>query len=211
MDWSFRAMFGGKPVIAFVRGTVVEKQPTRCVVDVGGVGYEVFIPLSSFDRLPAKGETCTLLTHDYVREDTHQLFGFVSESEREMFTLLIGVGGIGPRLALSALSGLTVRELTTAIVSGDVKRLSSVSGVGKKMAERIVVELRHKISDADAMEAVSGADDKSPESVLLRDALLALVALGYTQEQARKMVKQALGGANPPDNVEEIVRRALSR
>ena len=113
-------------MIAFVRGILVEKQPTRCVVDTGGVGYEVFIPLSSFDRLPLKGETCTLLTYDYVREDTRQLFGFFSESERDMFRLLIGISGIGPRIALSALSGLTVRELTTAIVSGDVKRLSSV-------------------------------------------------------------------------------------
>ncbi len=198
-------------MIAFVRGNLVEKKPTRCVVDVGGVGYEVFIPLSSFDRLPSKGETCTLLTFDYVREDTRQLFGFVSEPERDMFTLLIGVSGIGPRLALSALSGLTTRELTTAIISGDVKRLSSVSGVGKKMAERMVVELRHKISDADALEAVSGGDGESPESVLLRDALLALVALGYSQEQARKMVKQTLDGGAPPDNVEEIVRRALAR
>lgn len=198
-------------MIAFVRGLLSEKQPTRCIVDVVGVGYEVLIPLSSFDRLPPNGQTVTLLTHDYVREDTRQLFGFVSEAERSMFGLLIGVSGIGPKLALSALSGLSVRDLIAAIVSGDVKRLSSVSGVGKKMAERMVVELRHKISDADALQAVAGADESSTETVLLRDALMALVALGYSQEQARKMVKQALDGSSPAGNVEDVIRRALAR
>lgn len=196
-------------MIAYIKGTLAEKQPTRVVVDVGGVGYEVFIPLSSYDRLPPVGEPCRVLTYDYVREDTRQLFGFMAEAERRMFVLLMSISGIGPRLALAALSGLTVRELKVGIVQGDVKRLSSISGIGKKMAERMVVELRDKVGEGEAMEAVSGAGVATQEDARLRDAALALVALGYKQEQARKMVGKAVGKGESP-GVDEIIRTALS-
>lgn len=198
-------------MIIFLSGTLVEKQPARAVVDVNGVGYEVFIPLSSYDRLPTAGNPVHILTHDYVREDARLLYGFMTSAERDMFLLLIGTTGIGPKLALSALSGLTVREIKAAVVEGDVKRLSAISGVGKKMAERLVVELRHKISDADALEAVAGADDDAGEGTLLRDALLALITLGYKQDEARKMVRQVAEKHPTLTSVEDIVKRAVAR
>ena len=198
-------------MITFLRGELVEKQPTRAVLDVGGVGYEVLIPLSSYDRLPMVGEACKILTVDHVREDSHQLFGFMTETEREMFGLLMGITGIGPKLALSALSGLSVRDLKAAVVEGDVKRISSISGVGKKMAERIVVELRHKLSAGDALEAIAGADGDAEGNAELRDAVLALVALGYKQDDARKMVTKVTGSHPEAADVEAIIKFALSK
>lgn len=199
-------------MITFLKGQLVEKTPTRCVLDVGGVGYEVLIPLSSYDRLPAVNEDCRILVHDYVREDQHMLFGFMSEPERGMFLLLLGASGIGPKLALSALSGLTVRELKAAVAERDVKRISSISGIGKKMAERIVVELGHKIGAAEALEAMSGAEDREAGDLRLRDAVLALVALGYKQDVARKKTQSVLADAGTEGlDVEGIIKRVLSR
>ncbi len=198
-------------MITFLRGELVEKHPTRAVLDVGGVGYEVMIPLSSYDRLPSTGETCQILTVDHVREDVHQLFGFMSESEREMFGLLTGITGIGPKLALSALSGLSVRDIKASVIEGDLKRISSISGVGKKMAERIVVELRHKISAGEAFEAVAGGADGGEGRAELRDAVLALVALGYKDENARKMVTQVTSAHPEATDVEAIIKFALSK
>jgi len=198
-------------MITFLRGELVEKQPTRAVLDVGGVGYEVLIPLSSFDRLPKTGEACRILTVDHVREDSHQLFGFMTETEREMFGLLMGITGIGPKLALSALSGLSVRDLKAAVVEGDIKRISSISGVGNKMAERIVVELRHKLSAGEALEAIAGVDDEGESKTELRDAMLALVALGYKQDDARKMVTKVTGAYPDATDVETIIKHALSK
>jgi Holliday junction DNA helicase RuvA len=190
-------------MITFVRGTLVEKQPTRAVLDVGGVGYEVFIPLSSYDRLPQTGEVCRVLTVHHVREDAQQLFGFMTEEERGAFQLLLGITGIGPKLALSALSGLTVRELKAAVVEGDVKRLSSIQGVGRKMADRI--------GAAEALEAVAGADPEATETLLMRDAVLALVALGYTQEVARKMVMRLPQADLQGKAAEDVIKMALAR
>lgn len=196
-------------MITFLRGTLVEKQPTRAVLDVGGVGYEVMIPLSSYDRLPLTGESCYILTVDHVREDAHLLFGFMSDDEREMFGTLTGVSGIGPKLALSALSGLTVRDIKAAVVEGDIKRISSISGVGKKMAERIIVELRHRISAGDALEAVAGGSGETNDE--LRDAMLALVALGYKADDAQKMVTKVIGVHPDANTVETIIKFALSK
>jgi len=194
-------------MITFLRGNLVEKQPTRTVLDVGGVGYEILIPLSSFDRLPSVGDSCFIHTIDHVREDRHQLFGFMTEVERDMFILLSGINGIGPKLALSALSGLSVRDIKAAVVEGDVKRLSSISGVGKKMAERMVVELRHKISAGDALEAVAGTDSMP----YLRDAIMALVALGYKQDKAHDMVRKVTTKHPDISSVESIIKLALSK
>jgi len=197
-------------MITFIHGKIVEKHPTRAVVDVGGVGYEVFVPLSSFDRLPATGEDCRILTFDYVREDMHKLFGFMTESERGMFSLLMGTTGVGPKLALSALSGLSVRELRAAIAESDTKRLSSISGVGKKVAERMILELRDKISKGDALDAVAGAEPLSEEEGKTRDAIMALISLGYKQAPARKMVADALKGEDPVNiGIEDIIKKAL--
>jgi len=198
-------------MIAFLQGALVEKHPTRVVLEAGGIGYEIFIPLSSYDRLPAGNGACRLLIHDHVREDCHQLFGFMTEAERRLFLLLMGVSGVGPKIALSALSGLSVRELTAAIAEGDARRLTSVSGVGRKMAERIVVELRDRIGAGEALEAVAGATERPEQETKLRDAVMALVSLGYKQAPARKMVADAVRGGAEDRTVEEIVRSALSR
>jgi holliday junction DNA helicase RuvA len=197
-------------MITHLEGVLVDKQPANIVLDVNGVGYEVFISLSTYDRLPPKGERCRVLTWDYLREDAHQLFGFITEAERRMFTLLLTINGIGPKLALRALSGLSVREMRAAIVQGDVKRLSSISGIGKKTAERIVVDLRDKIAAGEAFEAVSGAQGPTPEDMRLRDSVLALIALGYQQATARKTVAAIVEKAPEGSlTVEEIVKQAL--
>ncbi len=197
-------------MITFLDGRLVEKQPTRVVVDVHGVGYELLIPLSSYDRLPAPGERVKVLTYDHVREDAHLLFGFMTDGERQLFETMLGVSGIGPKLALGALSGLSVREIKSAVVEGDAKRLSSISGVGRKTAERLVIELRDKFSAAEALEATTGPD-AVPGDQRLRDGVLALVSLGYKQAEAQKMLAQVAGQVSPEDSVEHIVRLALTR
>jgi holliday junction DNA helicase RuvA len=196
-------------MITFLDGELVEKDPTRIVLDVNGVGYEVSIPLSTYDRLPEAGARCRILTYDCVREDAHTLFGFATNDERRMFLLLIDVSGIGPKTAVTALSGVPVRDLKAAIVNADVKRLSSISGIGRKTAERIVVELRDKLGAGEAIEAVAPAD--VPADGRLRDALLALVSLGYKQADARKMVEGVVSQLKPEMTVEDVVRKALVR
>ncbi len=197
-------------MITSLEGRLAEKHPTRVVVVCGGVGYEVHIPLSSHDRLPALGAECRILTHHHVWADGQALYGFVTEAEREVFRLLLEVSGIGPKTALSALSGLSVRDLIAAIVNGDVKRLTTISGIGRKTAERIVVELRDRISKGDALAAVTapagGAESSDPR---IRDALEALVSLGYKLAEA-----QSLLAAVPPEmaaaaDAGELVRLAL--
>src|ERR1700733_7454721 len=145
-------------MINFLHGKLIEALPTQVTVDVHGVGYEVLIPLSSFDKLPAPGGEIRLLTHLAIREDAHVLYGFMTAPEREMFRLLIhNVSGIGPQIALNVLSGMNTTALRGAVANGDVKALSQISGVGKKTAERIVVELKDKIGAAGAWEALSAA------------------------------------------------------
>ena len=198
-------------MIVFLEGKLVEKDPTRVVLDVGGVGYEVFIPLSTYDRLPLPDAACRLLIYDHVREDLHALYGFASEPERELFLKLIEVSGIGPRLAITTLSGLTARELKAAILQGDVKRLSSISGIGKKTAERMVLELKDKFDAGDALEAATGMPEAAPADSRLRDALMALVSLGYKQAEAQKMVQNVMERMKPASTVEDLVRMALVR
>jgi len=198
-------------MITFLEGILVEKTPTRVVLNVGGMGYEVFVPLSSFDRLGAPQQTCRLLIYDYIREDQHSLFGFVSAAERRLFVLLMSVSGIGPKLALSALSSLTVRDITGAIAGGDFKLLGSVSGIGKKIAERIVVELRDKLSAAEGLSAVAPTGADLGGDYRVRDAVLALISLGYKQADAQKMAATVIGSGKPELAVEDIVRKALTR
>lgn len=196
-------------MIAFLHGTLAEKTPSTVVLDVQGVGYELFISLSTYDRLPATGSKCRLLTYYHVRQDTQVLFGFAQAEEKQMFERLINVNGVGPKLALSVLSGLTVAELVAAIAESNVKRISSVHGVGKKTAERIVVELRDKV---DPLEALTGrtAGGGDPRNAMLRDVILALGQLGFPQDQARKMVQAALDADPAITDTEALLRKALS-
>lgn len=198
-------------MITFLEGMIEDKQPTHVVMNVSGVGYEVVIPLSSYDRLPGVSERCRILTYDHIREDAHQLFGFMTEGERRMFVLLLSVSGIGPKLALTTLSGLSIRELKVAIAEGDVKRLSSVSGIGKKTAERMVVELRDKLGVGEVLEASVGAKSLSESDVKLRDAILALISLGYRRTEAQDMVTRVMSDSAGQESVEDLVRKALAR
>src|SRR6185503_18744780 len=179
---------------------------------VRGVGYDVLIPLSSFDKLPSPGNEVKLLTHLAVREDAHVLYGFMTSAEREMFRLLINtVSGIGPKIALNVLSGMNVTALRGAVANGDVKALSQISGVGKKTAERIVVELKDKIGAAGAWEALSAQRAFSAADQKTNDAVLALVALGFKQNEAFESVRAALSAQGPDKSVEDIVRACLKK
>lgn len=197
-------------MIAFLDGILEEKEPTRVVINVHGVGYEAAIPLSSYDRLPAPGQPVRLLTVPVIREDAHLLFGFMSTAERNTFLQLTSVNGIGPKLGLAVLSGLAVRDIKAAIANNDIKRLSSISGIGKKTAERIVLEMRDKLGKGDLMEAVTGGKAPGPNEAKLRDTLLALISLGHKQAEAQHMVRDIAGSVTPDMPLEEILRKVLS-
>jgi Holliday junction DNA helicase RuvA len=197
-------------MITFLRGKLVEAVPTQVIVEVNGVGYEILIPLSSFDKLPQPGQEITILTHLAIREDAHVLYGFMTRPEREMFRLLIHtVSGIGPKLALNVLSGMNVTALRGAVANGDVKSLSQISGVGKKTAERIVVELKDKIGPAGAWEASSAKHGAGDQKTI--DAVLALIALGFKQNEAHEAVRGAISILGSDATVENIVRACLKK
>ncbi len=199
-------------MITFLKGQLVESLPTQVVVEVNGVGYEVLIPLSSFGKLPSPGQPVTLLTQLIVREDAHILYGFMSAAERELFRLLINsVSGIGPKTALNILSGMNVVAFRGAVAKSDVKALSQISGVGRKTAERIVVELRDKVGAAGALEAASAKHALSPDDQKINDATLALMALGFKQEEAHAAVRAAQAVLGPGATVEQIVRACLKK
>ena len=199
-------------MITFLHRKLVEALPTQVTVDVHGVGYEALIPLSSFDKLPAPGSEIKLLTHLAVREDAHVLYGFMTAQEREMFRLLVHtVSGIGPKIALNILSGMNVTALRGAVANSDVKALSQISGVGKKTAERIVVELRDKIGAAGAWEALSAQRALSPVDQKINDAVLALVALGFKQVEAHETVRGAVAALGEKATLEEVVRACLKK
>lgn len=188
---------------------MVEALPTQIVVGVQGVGYQVLIPLSSFDKLPAPGAPIKILTHLQVREDAHVLFGFMSAAERDLFRLLVDkVSGIGPKMALAVLSGMSVTNFKSAVVGNATDAIAKVKGVGKKTAERIVLELKDKVGVAAAWEVASAAHAPSPEEAHVNDAVLALISLGYKQVDAHKAVKLALT-AGGDKSAEILVRQAL--
>ncbi len=199
-------------MITFLHGKLVGILPTQITVDVNGVGYELLIPLSSYDKLPAPGQEIRILTHLAVREDAHLLYGFMTEAERELFRMLVNtVSGIGPKIALNVLSGMSVTAFRGAVSSGDVKALSQISGVGKKTAERIVVELKDKVGAAAAWEASSARRALSPEEQKMNDAVLALIALGFKQVEAHDAVRASLETLGPQAGAEELVRVSLKK
>lgn len=193
-------------MIAFLRGTVAEALPQCLVLDVGGVGYEVQIPLSTFDNLnPIEGQTVTLKTHLHIRENAQILYGFATDAERDIFRLLIErVSGIGPATAISILSGLNINAFKAAVAAGDAQSIARAKGVGKKTAERIVLELKDKIGLASTWEA----QQQGTTSPAAADAELALVALGFKQTEARKAIKSILADA-PQSTTDELIRGAL--
>lgn len=194
------------PMIARIRGKVWEAYPNRLILDVQGIGYEVLVPVSTFDRLhPSEGAIIELRTYLQVRETAHTLYGFATEEERDVFLLLIDrVSGIGPSTAMSVLSGMPVTRFKEAVVKGDVAELSRIKGLGKKTAERIVLELKDKVGVTETWEQAAGGNLSRSAA----DAELALIALGYKQVDARKAVKKVLED-NANATVEELIRGAL--
>jgi Holliday junction DNA helicase RuvA len=194
-------------MIALLRGRVLEKQANRVIVDVAGVGYDVAVPLSTFYSLGEPGAEVTLRIHTHVREDQLALYGFLTPLELVMFDRLIAVSGIGPKLALSVLSGMEPRDLVTAIQRGDIARLTGIPGVGKKTAERIIIELRDRLPKA--LEATVGAaPPPSAGDVLRDDVASALVNLGYHRQAVDKVLDRLLGEGETPD-FERVLRTAL--
>jgi Holliday junction DNA helicase RuvA len=192
-------------VIAFLRGRILEKHPNRVVVDVSGVGYDVFVPLSTFYALTDAGGDAALRIHTHVREDALALYGFATMLEQELFERLIGINGIGPKLALSVLSGIEPLELMRAIERSDVARLTNIPGVGKKTSERIVLELKDRLPRA--VPAVAG-DGVSAPSPVSEDVLSALMNLGYHRPLAEKAVAAAIK-AMPDAGFERTLKQAL--
>jgi len=196
----------------YISGTLIEKSPAGVVVDAGGIGYELHVPVSTFGRLPALGAPVKLLTRFVVREDAQILYGFVTQEEKRLFELLISISGIGPKTALTALSGVEPVVLKRAIVRGDVEVLKSVPGIGRKTAERIVIELREKLA-AEGLESMgeeSSSQTGSSGSVTLDDAVEALVALGYKRPGAKQAVEKAVKASGKESlSVEELVRSSL--
>lgn len=198
-------------MIAFLKGILIEALPTKVVIDVNGVGYEVLIPLSSFEKLPQPGGELTLLTHLAIRDDAHILYGFSTETERDLFRQLIRhVTGIGPKIALNVLSGTTTASFRAAVSNGDVKALSGINGVGKKTAERIVVELKDKLGDPE-LGGLNGVESASIEDQKIADAVAALEALGSKPKDAQEAIRMAITMLGPDKPVDELVRAALKK
>ncbi|MEM9445317.1 MAG: Holliday junction branch migration protein RuvA [Verrucomicrobiota bacterium] len=199
-------------MIAFISGKLVESLPGRIIIETGGLGYEILIPNSTYENLPNEGQDLRLWTHLQVKEDAHTLYGFHKTEQRDLFRLLISyVSGVGPKLALSLLSGCTSPQFRTAVAHGDVGFLSKIKGVGKKTAERIIVELKDKMGVTEAWATSTGTalsaseEVVNPQQELNNDALLALMALGYKQPHALK----ALEKVTEKTSIEQMVRDAL--
>ncbi len=196
-------------MIGRLNGRLIEKQPPQLLLDVNGVGYEVEAPMSTFYQLPAVGENTTLLTHLVVREDAQLLYGFLTSGERQLFRTLIKVSGVGPKLALMVLSGVSIEEFVRCIQQGDVAGLTRLPGIGKKTAERLIVEMRDKLKNAGSSELNTGLSLSATgvvETGPVEQATMALISLGYKQNEASKMVRAV---ASEGLTTEEIIRQAL--
>jgi len=196
-------------MIARLSGTLAAKSPTEIVLDVGGVAFALSIPLSTFERLTEVGTRVSLYTHLHVREDLLQLFGFFTAEERELFRLLISVNGIGPKMAQGILSGITAGDLKAHVLAGNSASLMAIPGVGRKIAERLIIELRDKISRTDISSLTSG---RSPGGAgpVRAEALLALTSLGYNRAAAEKAIRTAVQeSAEAEDSVEMLIKAAL--
>jgi Holliday junction DNA helicase RuvA len=194
-------------MIAFLHGRVLDKHPNKLIVDVHGVGYEIHVPLSTFYEVGDEGSEVSLRVHTHVREDALQLYGFLTTLEQQVFERLIGISGIGPKLAIGVLSGIDPRELIGAVQRGDLARLTAIPGIGKKTAERIVLELRDRLQ-ALAAEPEAAAAPAAPADRLRDDLVSALVNLGYHRPQAEKTVESTLQSASNLE-FEQALRRVL--
>ena len=195
-----------RQMIARLSGKIVDKLADRIVLDVNGVGYEVFLPASSLARLGPAGASLVVHTVTHVREDALLLFGFLAVDDKHLFETLTGISGVGPKLALALLSGLSPKALRQAVAQRDLAALTAISGIGRKTAERLLVELRDRVGDAD-----EGSSGLIGEASPFQDAVTALITLGYARPQAVSAVREAAGGLPPDAAPEQLVRRALGR
>jgi Holliday junction DNA helicase RuvA len=189
-------------MIGRVQGVLLEKHPPQILVDANGVGYDVEVPMSTFYNLPAIGERVTLLTHLVIREDAHLLFGFATEAERRLFRQLLKIAGVGARTALAVLSGMSVAELSDAVISQDTGRLTKVPGIGKKTAERLLLELKDKLG----AESLAGITIQRPAPAT-SDVLRALVSLGYSEKEAHGAVKQLPENVSVADGIRQALKQ----
>lgn len=189
-------------MIGFLSGKTISIKPTQLLLDVNGVGYQIFIPISTFEKI-AENSAVSLFIYTYIREDIINLYGFYSEQEKQMFEMLISISGIGPKVALSILSGITVDDLSHAILNGNIGRLVSIPGVGRKTAERIVLELKSKVSEFE-IDSTNQIDYS-----LRQQAITALVTLGYNQKNSEKVVRGLLA-LHPSLTLEDIIKKSLA-
>lgn len=194
-------------MISYLRGKLAFKVPMQAVIDVSGVGYGISISLVTYDQLPILGEEVLLFTHMHVREDRMELFAFADEGEREVFEMLIGVSGIGPSLALTILSGMSLRDLQEAIVHERVSELTGIKGIGKRTAERLVLDLRDKVSLSTDISEIETQDETG--SAISEEAAMALMALGMTPSEARQAVRKAIERNGSDLTVQQLIKFAL--
>lgn len=196
-------------LISYIKGTLAEKAPARIVVDNGGLGYEILIPLSSYDVIGEVGSDVLIYTHFHVREDSHTLFGFATTKERKLFQMLISVSGIGPRSALTILSGVSVDDFCGAIAREEEGFLTAISGIGRKTAQRLIVELKSRIVEEEVEIGVGAGGGPRPPRDSVSEAVQALMALGFTRPAARKAVEKCVSEMDGEFDVEELIRGAL--
>ena len=189
-------------MIGFLTGKVISSKPTKILLDVNGVGYVVFISINTFEKISNK-EKVSLYIHTHVKEDSITLYGFHNESEKEIFELLISISGIGPKLALGVLSGIQTEDLKDAILNGDVSRIVAIPGIGKKTADRLILELKSKVGDV----RVEG--ERTVPQGVKQEAVSALTTLGYNYATSEKIVRQVLT-SSPGCTLEELIKRSLS-
>lgn len=198
-------------MIGQLRGTLLEKQPPQLLLDVNGIGYEIDAPMSTFYRLPEIGQEITLLTHFIVREDAHHLYGFTTQEERSLFRTVLKVNGVGPRLALTILSSIEPNEFVRCVVNNDTDSLVRLPGIGKKTAERLIIEMRDKLASWQQntpveLNVLTNKPEKNPRNQIIQDAVSALIALGYKPQEASRAVSKVDDGILSSEN---IIRRAL--
>lgn len=201
-------------MIGRLQGVIVEKQAPELLLDVNGVGYEILAPISTFAMLGAIGSPATLYTHLSIREDAHQLYGFSDKNQRTLFRTLIKVSGVGPKMALAILSGMDVKAFAICVHNEDIAALTKLPGVGKKTAERLIVEMRDRLTEWDAPAPLWAAADGSEQAstdAMLREAEGALVALGYKPQDAAKMLNKVAAQASSPEDMIRLALRSTLR
>lgn len=192
-----------------ITGKILHKSPTECTIEAGGIGYQVFIPVTTFDRLPDIGDPVTVFTYLHVREDAMQLFGFLTKQDKELFRKLITISGVGPKLAQTVMSGLSYDELIRAIRQGNVMQLNKIAGVGRKTAERLVVELRDKLAEIELAEEQTGI---RTSDTVQAEALLALTTLGYSRNASENALRNATAELNGENvSLEQLIKATLRR